>query len=81
MNDFKYIIFNVSEQNVLNLSELLPYSADPVRRSNNGIDCYVKYKNEMPPSVQILTTRSQEYTYNQISNILENENWNTDIPF
>lgn len=81
MNNFKYIIFESSEQHLLELDEFLNFSAEPIRRSNDGVHSYAKYIGDMPSSVQSLTTKSQEYTYQEIESVFANENWNTPIPF
>lgn len=80
MNNFKYIIFNKDELNLINISELLPFSADPVRLSNDNIHGYAKYTGSMPDSIQNLTTKSQEYTHEQMQVYFEKENW-PEIPY
>ncbi len=81
MNNFKYIVFNSSEQHILNLNELLIFCADPIRKSSDEIHSYVKYYGVMPQSVASLSSRSQEYTREQIQALIVNENWNTPVPF
>ncbi len=50
-----------------------------------GIISEIKEKEEeeeeMPESVKILESKSQEYTTNEIQDFLKTENWNTEIPF
>lgn len=80
MNNFKYIIFNKNELNLINISELLSFSADPVRLSNDNTHGYAKYIGSMPDSIQNLTTKSQEYTHEQMQVYFEKENW-PEIPY
>lgn len=80
--NFTYVIFDFVEVGKLEINSLLPYSADPIRRSvANEEKCYVKYKGEMPDCVKNLTSKSQEYNSTEIQEFLKNENWNTLIPF
>ena len=81
MSRFTYIIFDVTESALLDINELLKFSADPIRRSNDGNSCYVKYLGSMPECIKKLTTRSEEYTRSQIDNKLANENWENRLPF
>jgi hypothetical protein len=73
--NFTYIVFDRSEINKVVLSELLPFSAEPLRLSSDGTKCYAKYIGTMPPSLQTLTTKSPEYTRSQIGNTLIAERW------
>lgn len=79
--NFNYIIFDKSEMNKVVLSELLLFSAEPLRLSSDGTKCYAKYLGTMPPSLQTLTTKSSEYTRSQIDNTLNTENWTSLIQY
>ena len=81
MNSFVYIVCNVAEIPLLDINELLKFSADPVRRSDDGVNCYVKYTGILPECIKKLTTRSEEYTRVQIEAIFAKENWENRLPF
>jgi hypothetical protein len=72
--DIKYIIFDLSELDKINFDEVLENSGYTLRLSNNG-KSFIKYKGEMPPSIQSLTTKSNEYTNSEILDILNTSEW------
>ena len=71
----KYVIFNVSELNVIDFGQVLEGNSNTVRRSIDGTQTFVKYDGDMPSSVVALTTKSQEYTYSEIVVILNGNDW------
>lgn len=75
MNDRKYVIFNCSELSNVNFSEVMETSADTVRKSVDETKTFVKYEGEQPASVAALTTKSQEYTHEEILAILASSEW------
>jgi len=70
-----YIIFNTDEIHLIDFNEVMETSQDTLRLSIDGTMTFVKYQGEMPPSVQLLTTRSQEYSHDEIMEILSTEEW------
>lgn len=70
-----YVIFNVSELNLINFDEVLETSIDTVRYSVDETKTFVKYEGDMPPSVQSLTTKEGPYTYEEIFAILTTTEW------
>ena len=77
--DRHYVIFNTSELSLIDFNEVMETSAETVRLSIDGLKTFVKYEGEMPPSVEVLTTRTQEYTHDEILDILSTEEWNAPI--
>lgn len=75
----RYVIFDVTELNLINFNEVLETSADTVRKSVDGTKTFVKYYGEMPASVAALTTKSQEYTHDEILSILSTAEWTTQL--
>jgi hypothetical protein len=71
----KYVIFNVTELNLIDFTQVLETSADTVRRSVDGTKTFVKYEGTMPTSVAALTTKSQEYSHDEILAILATVEW------
>jgi hypothetical protein len=72
--DIKYITFNLSEIDKINFDELLTTSKDTLRTSNNNL-AILKYDGEIPQSIQLLETKSEEYTHSQILELLLTEEW------
>jgi hypothetical protein len=71
----KYVIFSVSELSLIDFEEVMDTSEESVRKSLDGTLTFVKYDGDMPSSVSSLTTKTQEYTYSEMMNILEGEVW------
>lgn len=74
-NNRKYVIIPASEVNEIDFSEVLETSADTCRYSVDGTQTFVKYESKMPPSVASLVSRSEEYTHEQILEILSSPEW------
>ena len=75
MNERKYVIFNCSELPSVNFSEVMETSADTVRKSVDESKTFVKYEGTQPASIAALTTKSQEYTHEEILAILSTSEW------
>ena len=72
--DIKYITFNLSEIDKINFNELMTTSIETMRFSNNNLGL-IKFMGEIPPSVQSLETKSQEYILSEILILLQGEDW------
>jgi len=75
MNERKYVILDCSELPSVNFSEVMETSADTVRKSVDETKTFVKYEGTQPASVAALTTKSQEYTHEEILAILATSEW------
>jgi len=71
----KFVIFSVTELDLVDFSQVLETSAQTVRKSVDGTLTFVKYDGDMPPSVGALTTKSVEYGYTEMLNILQGPDW------
>lgn len=71
----QYVIFNVSELNKIDFSQVLETSAETVRKSVNGTKTFVKWEGEVPPCVLSLTTKGNYLTHEEIVTILATEEW------
>lgn len=71
----QYVIFNVSELDSIDFSQVLETSADTVRRSVDGTLTFVKWENEVPACVQSLTTKGQYLTHSEIVQIMSTSDW------
>jgi hypothetical protein len=72
----EFMIFNVSELNLIDFTQVLETSIDTVRRSVDGTKTFVKWDgNTIPSSVDSLTTKEGPYTYDEILTILSGPEW------
>ena len=71
----RFVIFNVSELSTIDFSQVDETSADTVRKSVDELETFVKFELPTPSSVTALTTKSQEYTYDEILVILATPSW------
>ena len=77
----EFMIFNVSELDKIDFTQVHETSIDTVRKSVDGTQTFVKYDMPEPSSVAALTTKSQEYTYDEILTILATPEWTDPNPF
>lgn len=73
--DRRFVIFSVTELNQINFNQVFEESASTVRKSADLTKTFVKYDIPEPSSVADLTTKSQEYTYDEILTILNTSEW------
>ena len=72
----QYLIFPVTELDKINFDEIMETSIDTVRRSLDGTKTFVKWNEDMPPSVQSITIGVEgPYTHDEILDILATEEW------
>jgi hypothetical protein len=72
----EFMIFNVSELELIDFSQVLETSIDTVRKSIDGTKTFVKWDgNTIPSSVDSLTTKEGSYTYTEIIDILNGPEW------
>ena len=78
MFDRVFMIFNVSELGQININEVLETSPETVKLSVDGTKTFVKWEGEqVPPSVNALTTKEGPYTYEEMLSILSTSAWFT----
>jgi hypothetical protein len=73
----EFMIFNVSELNQIDFTQVHETSEDTVRKSVDGTKTFVKWDGETPSSVASLTTKQGPYTYTEILEILADPEWTT----
>ena len=76
----KFMIFNVSELDQIDFTQVLETSADTVRKSVDETKTFVKWDNTIPDCVANLTTKEGPYTYDEIIVILATPEWTKPIP-
>lgn len=75
-SDRQFMIFDVSELNIIDFSQVLETSIDTVRKSIDETKTFVKWDGDIiPSSVEMLTTKEGPYTYDEIITILSDETW------
>ena len=70
-----YVVFDLSEVGTIDFSEVMETSADTLRKNLADTQSFVKYEGDQPPSVVALTTKSQEYTHEDILALLAGDDW------
>ena len=73
----RFVIFDVTELSLIDFNQVDETSIDTVRKSVDETQTFVKYTMPQPSSVAALTTKSQEYTYDEILAILNTPEWVT----
>ena len=71
----QFMVFNVSELNQIDFSQVLETSEETVRKSVDETKTFVKWDGDIPSSVNLLTTKEGPYTYNEIVDILNTPEW------
>ena len=77
----RFVIFNVTELPLIDFNQVYETSIDTVRKSVDETQTFVKYDIPEPSSVTALTTKSIEYTYDEILQILATPEWTDPNPF
>jgi hypothetical protein len=71
-----FVIFSVSELDLIDFSQVLETSIDTVRKSVDGTKTFVKWDGEEIPScVLSLTTKGDYLSYEEILTILAGSEW------
>jgi len=76
----EFMIFNVSELDIIDFTKVLETSAETVRKSVDGTKTFVKWDGAMPQCVVDLTTSEGPYTYEEILAILATPEWTDPNP-
>ena len=78
--DRRFVIFNVTELNQIDFNQVFETDINTVRKSVDLTQTFVKYDMPQPSSVAALTTKSQEYTYDEFLTILAGPEWTDPNP-
>jgi hypothetical protein len=71
----EYIIFPVSQLNLIDFNQVLETSAETVRKSVDGTKTFVKWEGEQPSCISNLTNTEGPYTHTEILEILSTNEW------
>jgi hypothetical protein len=70
-----YLIFDVTELPLVDFDFVLETSIDTVRKSLDETKTFVKWERDTPDFVLNMQTKQGPYTYEEILNILNTEDW------
>ena len=70
-----YMIFNVSEIDTIDFSQVLQSSAETLRHSVDGTKTFVKWDGAIPSSVEALTTKEGPYSHNEMLTLMRSMEW------
>jgi hypothetical protein len=77
-----YVIFNVSELDKIDFTQVFETSIDTVRKSVDETLTFVKYDtDEMPSSIASLDTKQGPYSHEEILEILATPEWTDPNPY
>lgn len=76
----KYVIFNVTELNKIDFSQVHETSIDTVRKSVDDTLTFVKWEGDTPSCVEALTTKGEILTHDEILTILNTPEWTKPDP-
>jgi hypothetical protein len=76
----EFMIFNVSELNDIDFTQVEETSANTVRKSVDGAKTFVKWDSVTPECVNNLTTKEGPYTYEEMLTILATPEWTDPNP-
>ena len=73
-----YLIFNMSEVDTIDFSEVLESSVDTLRLSIDEEKSFIKWDGNTPSFVSDLTDTEGPYSHTEILEILSEEEWTSD---
>ena len=78
--DREFMIFNVSELNAIDFTQVKETSINTVRKSVDKTKTFVKWDGATPDCVNNLTTKEGPYTYDEMLTILSTPEWTDPNP-
>ena len=70
-----YVVFDFSEASSINFDQVLDDDINSLDISNDEVKTFVAYEGDMPSSVAALTTKSEQYSHEEMLSILSGDNW------
>lgn len=70
-----YVIIESSDVPLVDFNEVMETSAATLRYSVDGTKTFVKYEGPMPASIEACSSKSQEYSHDEILTILAGPEW------
>jgi len=78
--DREFMIFNVSELNLVDFTKVYETSAETVRKSVDGTKTFCKWDGSTPDFFNSMTTKEGPYSYTEILTILATPEWTDPNP-
>lgn len=75
----RWVIFDTSETGSIDYSQVMETSSETLRLNISGSKTFVKYEGDQPSSVTSLSSKSEEYTHQEILNVLTGSEWEPEI--
>lgn len=79
MENRVFVIFDVSELDKIDFSQVLETSVDTIRKSVNLQKTFVKWEGDVPACVLTLTTKTDYLTLEEILAVLDTPEWTSPI--
>jgi len=76
----RWVIFDTSETGSIDYSQVMETSSQTLRLNISGSKTFVKYEGDQPSSVTSLSSKSEEYTHQEILNVLTGSEWQPKLP-
>ena len=73
--DIKYIIFDISELNLIDFNQVIETSSETLRYSIDGTKTFIKWVGNEPNFISSLTTKSVIYNNEDMMNIVHTDEW------
>jgi hypothetical protein len=77
MTNRQYVIFDVTEIDKIDFTEVLETAPETLVRSVDGTKTFVKWEDAAPASVLTLTTNGEYLTTEQIVQLMTTADWST----
>jgi hypothetical protein len=74
-----YAIFDVSEINKIDFTQVLETSPNTLRKSVDGTKTFVKWQGEVPSSVKALTTKGSYLTEEDMVLLMPTSEWSKPV--
>ena len=79
VEDRNYIIFNMSEINSVDFSQVMEDSQETIRKSIDEQKTFVKWEGaKMPDSINSLQTKEGPYSHSEMVKIMSSREWSSD---
>lgn len=78
-NNRKYVVFNVSELDKIDFTQVLETSSETLVRSVDGTKTFVKWEGDTPSCILSLTTKGEYLTADEIVQLMTAPEWSKPI--
>lgn len=78
-NNRKYVVFNVSELDKIDFTQVLETSPETLRKSVDGTKTFVKWEGDVPSSVEALTTKGPYLTDMDMVLLMPTPEWSKPV--